>query len=141
MATLLEQMKLIGDGFDIGDDVYDFGTYFGCEYEKPEDYYDKCLTLIASEIELVKYQPKWFSTCKITDFIKKHQTKIDKWLNENFVEDWTPKHFQKEYGVKKLTDDNEIFYELYIVEFFEKLCVGAFSEADYKEIYELLGGK
>lgn len=134
--TLYETLRLKDfDGFDIADDIFDWGNYFECgeSLEKSEDYYDKLMVLFALNIEVVKYQENWYTICKVAEFISKHSKAFTKFMNENNREDYQPKNYKGE----KITLDNDLFYDLYIMTF-ESLINGNYCESQYKELYELL---
>lgn len=136
MKTLKEALELLDDGFDIADDIFDWGNYFGYDLES-DDYYDKLLDFMADHIEFVKYQKDWYSICKITDFIVKYQDKFDKFLNEVYLEEYTPKYLCKKYNMPKISEDDELFYDVYF-DMFANLLNGNFSDEEYEKLYKIL---
>lgn len=137
---LKTMIKQLDDGFDIGDNIWDFGNYFGYTLGS-DDYYDKVLDFMASKIDLLKYQPNWYSICDITGFIVKYQDKFDEFLNEVYREEYTPAHICKKYGIEKIKADDELFYDVYIEGLFGGLINGSFSEDNYKRLYAILKEK
>lgn len=136
MKTLKEAIEFIGDGFDIGDDIFDYGNYYGYDLDL-KDYYDKVLDFMASKIEFVKYQKDWYSICKITEFIEKYQEQFDEFLNQVYREEYTPSYICEQEGIERIDCDDELFYEIYI-QMFGDLINGNFSEKDYKKLYTIL---
>ena len=137
--TIYDYIKMLGDGFDIGDNTYDWGTYFGCEtdYDKCTDYYDKCMYIFALNIEMLNYSKDWYSTCKVSEFISENINAFETFLNEIYREEYTPRYL-KAHG-HKVNDMNidDYFYDTYL-QAFEALVVGNFAESDYKLLFELL---
>ena len=125
-------------GFDIGDVVWDFGTYFECEQapSKEMDGYDKLMYIFGANIELVKYQKDWYSTCRIDAFIRANLKVFDKFLNEVMQEDYTPKGFAKKWGREQLLN-SEDFFDIYITPF-EHLINGNFSTDDYDRFVQII---
>lgn len=133
---LKELLNKVGDGFDISDTVFDSGVYFDYSQDS-EDYFDKVLDLMASEIEVKEYHPNWYTPCKITEYIDKHKKTFDSFLNKVYNECYTPKEVCKRLGVNEIESDSEEFYDLYI-DAFENLVIGKFSEEAYEMLYNLL---
>lgn len=92
---------------------------------------------MASKIEFVKYQKDWYSICKITQFIEAYQKQFDEFLNEEYLEEYTPKYICKKYNIDKITSDDELFYDVYI-DLFNGLINGSFGENSYRRLFELL---
>ena len=136
MKTLKEALEFVGDGFDIADDIFDWGNYFGYN-EKSNDCYDKVLDFMAEHIEFVKYQKEWYSICKITDFIVKYQKQFDKFLNEVYKKEYTPKYLCEKYDIPRISEDDELFYDIYF-EMFSSLINGNFSDNNYELLYKIL---
>lgn len=136
MKTLKEALEFVSEGFDICDDIFDFGTYYDYDI-KSKNYYDRLLDFMASKIEFVKYQKCWYSICKITQFIEAYQKQFDEFLNEVYFEEYTPKYICKKYNIDKITSDDELFYDVYI-DLFNQLVRGGFDENSYRRLFELL---
>lgn len=136
MKTLKEELEFVSEGLDICDDVFDFCTYYYYDV-KGTGYYDRLLDFMASKIEFVKYQKDWFSICKITQFIEAYQKQFDEFLNEEYLEEYTPKYICKKYNIDKITSDDELFYDVYI-DLFNRLTRGSFDEISYRRLFELL---
>lgn len=136
---LYDLLKLCNDGFDVCDDVFDFGVYFPY-IESEDDSYDKLLNFIAKRVDVIKYQKDWFTICDFTSFIKKYQVVIDKFLNDEYYEEYTPEYLCKKYNLKELTieSDSELYYEVYIEDFFKRVVVGGYAEEEYKLLYNKL---
>ena len=134
--TLKELIKMSNEGYDVADDIFDWATNYDYDIDL-EDYYGKALDLMASEIEVVKIQPKWYTICKFSEFIEKYQDVFDKFFNEENKEVYTPKYACKELGVDRLNKDMEEFYDIYLNSL-ESLIAGNYCESDYKKLYEML---
>ena len=137
--TLKELIQINDRGYDVCDDIFDWGTNYDYNIN-PKDYYDKALDLMASEIEVVKVQPKWYTICKFSEFIEKYQNVFDKFFNEENKEEYTPKYACKELGVVRLNKDMGEFYDIYL-ESFASLLAGNYCESDYMKLYEMLKEK
>lgn len=135
VTTLLDAIKFVGDGFDIGDDIFDWGNYFECysDIKDCKDAYDKVQYVLAKNIEFVKYQKDWYSTCKITQFIEKYIDMFNDFLNEVWREEYQPRYFEKQY-----TSDDEEFYDIYLESMFSGLINGNYSESDYELLLKLM---
>ena len=132
-------MRQNGEGFDICDNVWDWGIYIGCPKsfeEAGDDWYDKCMLLFCLNIRCKKVQPKWYSICLVSQFIKENIEVFRTFFNERNREGFRPSDY------KHADDDTEDagFFEAYM-EPMESLIAGNYSESDYKDLYLLLGGK
>ena len=117
-------------GFDIGDEVFDWGNYFEVnDGLSSEDFYDVVMVYFANNIEMVNYNEDWYSCCKVSEFIQSHRKAFDK-----FMEKCNSKYYQPN---DKVTMDDEEFYDLYI-NTFVNLINGNYAEEDYELLYELL---
>lgn len=123
-------------GLDICDDTWDWGNYFEVDGES-NDYYDKVMQFFAMNIEVLKYDPTWFTVCDVAGFILKHKSAFDAFMNEVNADDFKP------YNNEELCNvDDYVMFEVYIATF-QELLNGNYSEDDYKKLYiELVtGGK
>ncbi len=137
--TLKELIQINDRGYDVCDDIFDWGTNYDYNIN-PKDYYDKALDLMASEIEVVKVQPKWYTICKFSEFVVKYQDVFDQFLNEENKEEYTPKYACEKLGVDRLNKDMGEFYDIYL-ESFASLLAGNYCESDYMKLYEMLKEK
>ena len=134
---LQEMLQLKGDGFDISDDDWDWGTYI--EAYSPEDVYDsydRFMVYLAENIEIVKFNENWYSPCKVAQFIVEHQAAFRQFFNEENREGYRPKDYKE-------ADDptvDEGFYEVYLCGL-ESLMVGNYTEEDYSKLLKLLTKK
>lgn len=139
-------MMTNGEGFDICDDVWDWGIYFGCpksfeecESKDPDmeyDWYEALMLLFALNITCTKIQPKWYSVCLITQFIKDNIDVFRKFFNENNREGYRPMDYEN--AEDDTVDDG--FYEAYMQPM-ESLIAGNYSYSDYEELYKALTNK
>jgi hypothetical protein len=130
---IIEIFKLMEDGFDIADDIFDFGVFFfasDVNVEK-DDYYDQVQLFIARDLDIIKLDTEHYSICKVSEFMDRHRKAFDKWMNNNYWEDYQPKNNPT------YTIDDEEFYEMYI-QLFESVVCGRLSEDEYKELYGYL---
>ena len=132
-------MRENGEGFDICDDVWDWGIYIGCARsfeECGDDWYEKCMLLFCLNIKCTKVQPKWYSICKVGEFIKENIDVFRTFFNEQNREGYRPSDY------KNADDDTTDagFYEAYMQPM-ESLIAGNYCDSDYKELYLKLGGK
>ena len=117
-------------GFDIGDEIFDWGNYFAIDnYNTTKDSYDIVMTYFANNIEMVNYNEDWYSCCKVSEFIQSHRKAFDK-----FMEKCNNKYYQPN---DKVSMDDEEFYDLYI-NTFANLINGNYAEEDYELLYDLL---
>lgn len=139
---LKTMIKQIQDGFDIGDNTFDYGVYFGYSFNS-NDYFDKTLELIASKMDLIKYQPNWYSICDITGFIDKNREVLDEFMSMVYRDEYTPKYICEKEGIEKIDTDTEEFCDIYIDLLFNDIVIGNLTDSDYKILYDLLknGGK
>lgn len=137
MKKLSEVIEVIG-GFDICDEVFDYGIYYDYDSEEKNDYYDKTLKLVADKIEFIKYQKDWYSCCNITKFIEENQVAIDKFMDIVYKEQYTPRFICKKNNIDKITSDDEIFADVYLDLFFNDLAIGNLTDNEYKQLYKLL---
>lgn len=140
--TLYELFKDNDNGFDVSDNVFDFGVYYGYDLNEKNDYFDLLLDYIAKNVEVEKIQLDWYTICGFTKFIEKHQKELDKFLNEYYLEEYTPKYLAKKYGLSKISvdTDGELFYDIYF-EFLEALIIGNVSTNGYEKLYKLFTEK
>ena len=132
--TLYEMMKLKGEGFDVSDNTWDWGTYIGyVEDEDDLDYYDKFTLYLTKNVEIERYNDDWYSPCKVCEFIVAHQDAFRKFFNEENREGYRPMDYEN--GDDSTIDEG--FYEAYMMGL-ESLLVGNYSESDYKKLYTLL---
>lgn len=124
-----------GEGFDISDDVFDWGNYFHCpkDWNHCKDYYDKVLLLIGLNLKVLYVNFDWYTTCNVTGFIEENIKAINKFMNENYNEGYRPMDFEKQY-----TRDDEEFYEVYFERFFTHVLNGGFCETEYEDLYKKL---
>lgn len=130
------------EDMDICDDIFDWGSNIGCRksFEDCQDYYDKLMLLFCLNIECKRYNEKWYSCCKITEFIEANKEVFDKFMNEENREEYTPRYYKEELGMDNVTSETDDFYDLYL-NTFESLIVGNYCESDYEKLYKMLGGK
>lgn len=123
-----------GNGFDISDTYWDWGTYFECplKWEDCHSYCDACMLLFALNIEFVKFKSDWFSPCKVTEFIENNREAFDRFLNEAYREGYRPCD-----GDRLNADEDKGYYELYM-DAMEQLLIGNFSESKYERLFQLL---
>ena len=135
MSKLINYCKQ-GYGLDICDDTWDWGNYFEVDGES-NDYYDKVMQFFAMGIEVLKYDPTWFTVCDVAEFILKHKSAFDVFMNEVNADDFKPCNNEELCSV-----DDYVMFEVYIATF-QELINGNYSEEDYKKLYfELVtGGK
>lgn len=133
---LKTMIKQIQDGFDIGDNIFDYGVYFGYTFNS-NDYDDKVLELMASKIDLIKYNPSWYSTCNITGFIDKHRSIFDNFMSMVYRDEYTPEYLCKKYNLKQINKDTELFYSIYIELLFNDIVIGNLTDSEYKILYEM----
>lgn len=119
------------DGLDIGDDVYDFVTHIDCKLKKGQckDNYDKCMRYLCTQMELGNYRPNWYSTCYISEYIKKNIVAFNRFMNEENDEKFQPQHYEE--------IDDETFYDLYL-NTFENLVAGNYADEDYEKLLRYL---
>ncbi len=127
------------EGFDICDDVWDWGIYIGCarSFEECGDsYYEKLMLLFCLNINCSKVQADWYSVCNVSTFIKQNLKVFKTFFNKYNREGYRPKDY------KNADDDNKDdgFYEAYMMPM-ESLIAGNYCESHYKELYLKLGGK
>lgn len=136
--SIYEVLRLTGQSdFDICDNVWDWGVNVGCcdNLEKCGDYYDKFMLLFCLNVICTKYQPKWYSCCNVVDFIEQNRKAIDKFLNEENLEDYQPQNYEE-----LNCDEDSGYFEVYM-ESLEQLINGNYSERQYEKLYKYLGGK
>ena len=124
------------DGFDICDNDWDWGTYFGCEmsWEKCRDFYEKCMLLFALNIKCIIFNDNWYSPCLVKEFIWENKEVFTKFFNEENKEDYRPMDYEG-HELDPNVDDG--FYEAYM-EPMESLIEGNYSERQYKKLFEML---
>lgn len=124
-----------GKGFDIGDDVFDWGNYFDCpkDWNHCKDYYDRVQLLIGLNLKVLYMDFDWYTTCNVTEFIEKNIKAINEFMNEYYKEGYRPMDFEKQY-----TSDDEEFWEVYFQWFFAPVLNGGFSEEEYEDLYKKL---
>ena len=127
--TLYELVKEDG-GLDIGDNIYDWGNYFDFSDDNCDEY-DRCMVVMAKEIEVIKVNPNWFSWCKITDYLEKHKDTFTEFMN-TFYDD--------EYKPVEVENQSEEFYDYYI-DLFASLINGGWSDNEYKWLTDRLENK
>jgi hypothetical protein len=119
-------------GFDISDEIFDWGNYFEVDNNltlQKADFYDIVMVYFANNIEMVNYNEDWYSCCKVSEFIQKHRKAFDK-----FMEDCNSEYYKPNENV---TIDDEEFFDLYISTF-ANLINGNYAEEDYELLYDLL---
>ena len=114
-------------GFDIGDDVWDWGVYFDLP-RTIDDNYDKFCEFVANNLTMVCYRDDWYSTCKVTEFLTKFDKAFRKFTNECNNEN---------YQLGDCEIESDQWFET-IFPTFESLIVGGYSENDYGRLVELL---
>lgn len=124
----LYELVANNEGFDIGDNIFDYGNYFDFEADS-DDYYDLCLGAMAKEIEAEQVKPHWYTICKITDFLEKRKDLFTEFMNTFYDE--------KYHITEEIKSDNEEFYDTYIT-CFNIFINGGFSDRLYKWMYERL---
>lgn len=127
---LIELLRVMDDGFDVADDLFDMGVYFYAS-DNCGDYYDRVMLFFAQNIEVVKFQKDWYTICKIAEFIEANREAFDNFMNEVYNDAWQPQNRPK------YTIDDEEWYDLYI-DCFLNLVNGNFSESDYELLYGFL---
>lgn len=130
---IIEIFKLMEDGFDIADDIFDYGVFFFASdvNVQKDDYYDQVQLFIARDLDIIKLDTEHYSICKISEFMDRHRKAFDKWMNNNYYEAYQPQN-----RVVATIDDEE-FYDIYI-ELFNDIVCGNLSESNYKELYGYL---
>jgi hypothetical protein len=117
-------------GFDIADEIFDWGNYFDVNYDSLEkDSYDVLMVYFANEIEMVNYNEDWYSCCKVSEFIDKHRKAFDL-----FMKQANNKYYQPNGDI---AIDDEEFCDLYLSTF-ENLINGNYADEDYELLYQLL---
>lgn len=137
--SLYDCFRLVGEyGCDICDDIYDWGTYLGCQetWDKCHDYYDKCMLLFALNLTCIKYNDKAYSCCDVSKFLWKNREPFERFFNEENKRDYTPAYWLKK-GETIDPDEDGLFYDIYM-ESFESLLIGNYSESDYRKLYKYL---
>lgn len=133
---LIEFMEFSDNyGFDITDDIWDWGNYFETPRNFKEcenDYYNLLMWHFANNIEIVKYQEDWYSICKVSEFIYKNIKAFNKFMNEENREGYRP----NEYEEIESADDG-LMVDIYLPTF-ENLINGNYSDDGYKKICEYL---
>ena len=125
--TLYELVKQNG-GLDIGDNIYDWGNYFDFSDDSSDDY-DRCMVVMAKEIEVVKINPNWFSCCKITDYLEKHKEAFTDFMNTFYDDEYKPQ--------EEIEAESEEFYDFYF-DLFTSLINGGWSDREYKWLADRL---
>jgi hypothetical protein len=133
-----------GEGFDICDIDWDWGTYLGIEKDwkgcadketgKP-DYYYAFMLFLAINIKCKEVRPKWYSPCYIGEFVKKNMNVLRDFFNKHNREGYRPMDYENADDDSK--DDG--FYEAYMLPL-ESMIEGNYCDSDYKELYYALGG-
>lgn len=117
-------------GFDIGDELFDWGTYFEINhYSTTKDSYDVLMVYFANNIEMVNYNEEWYSCCKVSEFIQSHRNAFDEFMRKCNNERFQPND--------EVTIEDEEFFDLYISTF-ASLINGNYAEEDYELLYDLL---
>lgn len=137
--TLYELFDLTKmDSVDIADNVWDFMTNFGCKVKKDKckDYYDKLMRLFAINIECNHFELRSspVAHCYISEYISKNINAFNTFMGKNNRDGYKPSEY------KLVEEETDLWYDLYM-NTFESLVVGNYSDDQYKELYELLGGK
>lgn len=129
--TIYEFMRFSNEeGFDICDQTFDWGNYFGLDFElKEKDIYEMVMEYFARNIEMVNYQKEWFSVCKVSEFIQAHRKAFDMFMKECNGESHQPN--------SSVSMEDEEFYWLYLATF-ESLINGNYSDDDYKLLLSLM---
>ena len=121
-------------GLDICDDIWDWGNYFEVDGDST-DYYNKVMQFFAMGIEVLKYEPNWYTVCDVAGFILKNKVAFDNFMNEVNNDNFKPRNNEKLCSV-----DDYVMFEVYIATF-QELLNGNYSEDDYKLLYiELMAG-
>lgn len=133
---LIEFMEFSDNyGFDIADDIWDWGNYFETPRNFKEcenDYYNLLMWHFANNIEIVKYQEDWYSICKVSEFIYKNIKAFNKFMNEKNREGYRPNEYEEIESA-----DDELMVDIYLPTF-ENLINGNYSDDDYKKLCEYL---
>lgn len=124
--TLYELVKQYG-GLDIGDNIYDWGNYF--DFSEDGDDYDRCMVVMAKEIEVVKVNPNWFSCCKITEYLEKYKEAFTDFMNTFYDDEYKPQ--------EEIEAESEEFYDYYF-DLFTSLINGGWSDREYKWLADRL---
>ena len=122
-------------GFDIADDIWDWGNYFETPRNFKEcknDYYNLLMWHFANNIEIVKYQQDWYSICKVSEFIYKNIKAFNQFMNEENRDDYRPNEYEEIESV-----DDGLMVDIYLPTF-ENLINGNYSDDDYKKLCEYL---
>ena len=80
-------------------------------------------------MELGNYRPNWYSTCYISEYIKKNIVAFNRFMNEENDEKFQPQHYEE--------IDDETFYDLYL-NTFENLVAGNYADEDYEKLLRYL---
>lgn len=141
--TLYEYMKYTNtDTLDISDTIWDMGACMCVDLEKDtldkcEDYYDKLMLLLCLNIKIVKPQPDWYSVCEIAQFVNDNIRAFEKFYNEEYQEEYTPKYMLEHGQDPNNMNVDDGFYDIYM-ESFDSLLAGGYSERQYKKLFEYL---
>lgn len=133
MSKLINFCKQ-GYGLDICDDTWDCGNYFEVDGES-NDYYDKVMQFFAMNIEVLKYDPTWYTICDVSGFIWKNLNAFSRFMNAANNENFQP-CIQ---GVCESVDDY-LMLDIYIATF-QELINGNYCEEDYEKLFYYLGGE
>lgn len=124
----------INDGeinFDISDDIYDMGEYFGYHIDMAKgDYYDLVMTYLAKHLEIIKLQPNWYTIVAITKFVEEHKKEFLKLAKKVYTKEWYEEFTQAEY-------ESEEYYDTFISLFID-IIRGNLSQNDYGYFNQLL---
>ena len=115
-------------GCDIGDETWDFGTYFEFDSSSKDDGYDFVMNYIAENLTINKYREDWYSPCEISEFIMNNKKFFDAFMKECNNEDYQPQECGK---------DDEEFFDIYLSTF-EGLVSGNYSDDDYFYLTKLI---
>ena len=144
--SLYEYLKMSSqEDCDICDEIFDWGVNLGYGgynsfeeidkdfNENPEQSgYYKFLLLCCLNIKVIKPQPKWYTICRVSQFIDENRKAFDRFMNEENWDDYCPKNYEN-----KIEIDDELFYDIYLTTF-ENLCVGNYSDSNYVKLVNYL---
>lgn len=140
--TLWQMMKLTNeDCLDITDEDWDWGIAMCVNLDKDAeegeepDWYDRFMKVICMNINVIKYQPDYYTITDIAKFMWDNKDIFEPWFNENNGEGYRPKDYPE---LEPNADTG--FYEAYM-EPMECLIAGNYSDEDYKELYRLFEAK
>lgn len=133
--SLYQLMKLTKeDCLDITGEDWDWGTAMCINLDSNDetDGYNNLMKLICMNIDVIKYQPDWYTITTIEDFMWDNKDVFEPWFNKNNRMGYRPKDYKH---IDPKEDSG--FYEAYM-EPLESLICGNYSDSDYHDLYKKL---